>query len=125
MSETFPRPDYNPWQTLSNVTGEGDTARLQDFVYGLDALFALIYRGQANKGVDFGDPATMEELSALFNRELPGVPIDIGTIMRFISVHGEPDEYSAGVIGQCTGITDRREPSEEDLARARSILDKL
>lgn len=125
MTEIFTRPDNNPWLTLCGITGEGDTSRLQDFVYGLDALRALIYRGLAGKRVNFGDPETMNRLTVLFNQEFPGVPIDLETIRMFIVVHGEPDEYGAGVIGQCTGITDRLEPSEEDLARARSILDNL
>lgn len=125
MSEIFPKPDYNPWQTLSNVIGEPDSARLQDFVYGLDALYAFIYRGEANKRVNFGEPETMSRLSILFNQELPGVDVPLEIIRQFIRIHGEPDEYGAGVISQCTGITDRLEPSQEALALARRILDKL
>ena len=125
MSELFQKPDYNPWQTLSNVTGEGDTARLDKFVYRLFALYAIIYRGLADKRVDFGNQETMNRLSVLFNQELPGVDIPLETIRQFLSVHGEPDRYGAGVTSECTGITDTWEPSDEELALARRILDKL
>lgn len=125
MTEPFPKPDNNPWQTLSNVTKESDTARLQGFVYIFDALQALIYRGQAGRRVDFGDPEIMNRLSILFNQELPGVDIPLEIIRQFLSVHGEPDKDGAGVISQCTGITDRLEPSQEALDQARRIIDNL
>lgn len=125
MSELFPKPDYNPWETLSRVTRESDTARLQSFVETLDAIKALIYRGLAEKRVNFGDPITMDRLSGFFNQTFPGVDIPLETIRQFLVVHGEPDEYGAGVIGACTGITDRLEPSEGALADARRILDQL
>ena len=125
MTEPFKRPDDIPWKTLSRVTGEPDTARLQNIVDVFDAVSALIYRGQANRRVNFGDPETMSRLSILFNQEFPGVGISLETIRRFLVVHGEPDEYSAGVISQCTGITDRLEPSQEALDQARRIIDNL
>ena len=126
MNELFPKPDRNPWQTLADVTGESNTSRLDRFVYVFDAITTLLYRGQAKKRVDFGDPKTMKRLSYLFNQEFSGeVKISLDVILGFISVHGDPDGYEGGVIGACTGITDRIDPGKAELAAARRILDKL
>ncbi len=125
MTEIFRKPDNNPWEALARVTGEQSTARLDGFVYGLHALYAIIYRGQAIKRVDFWNQETISRLSVLFNQELPGVDIPLETIRQFLLVHGGPDGHAAGVTSECTGITDTWEPSDDELALAQRILDQL
>ncbi len=126
MTEIFTKPDNNPWRTLARVTGEKDQMRLHGFVAVVDALGALVYRGEAGGKIKFGNREIMDRLSVFLNQDLPGrVEINVYTIREFLNVNGDPDQYSGGVVGACTGITDRLDPSEEALAQARRILNKL